>query len=133
MSRHDLLIIEKTKDIKSLYYRHATSNRNSSYPFISGDTYRAFADFIFDETQEDNLAFVKYGDIVFVKADMLHYFFDQPYKSIKNPFILITHNSDFFAPSDHRDRLEDKKIIAWYASNPDLRNHSKLFPIPIGL
>lgn len=133
MFHHNILIYEKNKNIKSLYYRHATSARNSSYPFISGDTFRAFADFVFDETRNDNLSSVKYGDIVFVKADMFHQFFSQPYESIKNPFILVTHNSDFYAPADFKNRLEDKKIIAWYASNPDIQNHLKLFPIPIGL
>jgi len=133
MSHHSTLINENNKNLELLYYRHATSKRNSSYPFISGDTFRAFADFIFDETRRDNLALVKYGDIVFVKTDMFGEFFAQPYQSIKNPFVLVTHNSDFFAPSGYRNRLEDKKIIAWYASNPDIRNHPKLIPIPIGL
>ena len=133
ISRYDLLINESEKDITSVYYRHATTARNSSYPFISGDTFRAFADFVFDETRQDNLESVKYGDSVFVKADMFPQFFSRPYESIKNPFVLITHNSDFPAPSYFRKRLEDKKIIAWYASNPDIRQHSKLFPIPIGL
>jgi hypothetical protein len=133
MSRYDLLINENEKDIRSVYYRHATAARNTSYPFISGDTYRAFADFVFDETRQDNLQSVKYGDSVFVKADMFPQFFSQPYESIKHPFVLITHNSDFSAPGNFRARLEDKKIIAWYAINLDIRQHSKLFPIPIGL
>jgi hypothetical protein len=133
MIRHDLLMIESKKDLYSLYYRQATSARNSSYPFISGDTYRAFADYVFDETRRDNLALVRYGDIIFVKADVIHEFFNGPYRSINNSFILITHNSDNSVPTDQKSRLGDKKILAWYASNPDIRNHSKLFPIPIGL
>jgi hypothetical protein len=133
ISRHSLLINETNKTIMRLYYRHATSERNSSYPFISGDTFRAFADFVFDETRQDNLTSVKYGDIVFVKADMFHQFFGKPYESITNFFVLVTHNSDFYAPNSFRSRLEDKKIIAWYGSNPDVRNHAKFFPIPIGL
>ncbi len=133
MSHYDLLINESEKDIRSIYYRHATTARNTSYPFISGDTYRAFADYVFDETRQDSLESVKYGDSVFVKADMFPQFFSRPYESIKNPFVLITHNSDFHAPSNFKARLEDKKIIAWYASNPDIRQHSKLIPIPIGL
>ncbi len=133
ISRHNLLINETNQTIVQLYYRHATTERNSSYPFISGDTFRAFADFVFDETRQDNLASVKYGDIVFVKADMFHQFFQQPYQSITNFFVLVTHNSDFYAPAGFKSKLEDKKIIAWYASNPDLGNHAKFFPIPIGL
>ncbi|CAF4973383.1 unnamed protein product [Rotaria sp. Silwood1] len=127
------LINENNTSITSVYYRHAISRRNSSYPFISGDTFRAFADYIFDETRQDNLESVKYGDIVFVKADMLKKFFLYSYSAIKNPFILISHNSDASAPLEYENKLRDKQIIVWYASNPSIRNHSKLFPIPIGL
>ena len=75
MSHHYFLINENNRNLTALYYRHVTSVRNSSYPFISGDTFRAFADYIFDETREDNLKSVKYGDIVFVKADKLDQIF----------------------------------------------------------
>ena len=133
VSQHRLLIDEGGRNISSSYYRHATSYRNSSYPFISGDTFRAFSDYIFDEGRRDNLQSVRYGDIVFVKADMFHQFFGGPYKSINNYFVLVTHNSDASAPREYASKLEDEKIIAWYASNPDIQNHSKVFPIPIGL
>jgi hypothetical protein len=133
MSRHCLLIEESSKNITSMYYRDVTAIRNSSYPFISGDTFRALADYLFDETRKDNLESVKYGDIVFVKGDLFRQFFSGPYQSINNPFVLITHNTDNYAPDQHRSRLKDEKLIAWYASNPDVRDHPKLFPIPIGL
>ncbi len=116
-----------------LYYRHATSARNSSYPYISGDTFRAFSDYIYDETKHDDLTLVKYGDIVFVKADMLSNFFSSPFNSIKNPFVLITHNSDYSAPNRYETHLSNSKILMWYASNPSKQNHLKLSPIPIGL
>ena len=58
-----------------MYYRHATSARNSSYPYISGDTFRAFADYIYDETRLDNMTSVHYGAVVFVKTDRLSKFF----------------------------------------------------------
>jgi hypothetical protein len=117
----------------SAYYRHATSSRNSSYPFISGDTFRAFSDYIYDETREDNLASVQYGDVIFVKADVLSKFFSSAFKSIPKPFVLITHNSDKSAPAQFKEHLSNSKIIMWYASNPSLQNHQKLSPIPIGL
>ena len=133
ISHHHLLINESNKNITSLYYRRVTSERNSSYPFISGDTFRALADYVYDETRQDNLQAVKYGDIVFVKADMFQMFFDRAYRSINNSFVLVSHNSDFSAPVQYKNKLEENKILAWYASNPSIRNHSKLFPIPIGL
>ena len=132
-NRDTCFISEKNRDIRSTYYRHATDERNTSYPLISGDTYRAFANFVFDETRQDDLRGVRFGDSVFVKADMFDQFFGQPYQSIEHPFVLITHNSDFYAPRDFKNKLEDKKILVWYASNPDIPKHPKLVPIPIGL
>lgn len=123
---------EPKENITALYYRHVIGARNSSYPYISGDTYRSMADFVFDETKIDSLASVKSGDIVFLKGDMLDKFFGQPYESISQPFVLVSHNSDFYVPKDYAKYLDEKKILAWYGSNPDQRNHPKLIPIPIG-
>jgi hypothetical protein len=117
----------------SLYYRHALPGRNSSYPYISGDTFRAFSDYVYDETRQHNLTSVKYGDIIFVKTDMLPRFFRSSFKSIQKPFILVTHNSDLSAPNEHAVHLLNPKILRWYASNPNIQNRSKLSPIPIGL
>lgn len=127
-------LLTNESNISSLYYRHTVlhRNRNSSYPFITGDTFRGLADHVFDDTMKDKLEFVKYGDSVFVKADMFSQFFHKGYTLIKKPFVLISHNSDYSAPHYNARYLNDEKIIAWYTSNPDVGNHSKLFPIPLG-
>lgn len=117
----------------SLYYRQTTSDRNSSYPYLSGDTLRAFSDYIYDEERQDNLSSVIYGDIVFVKTDLLSEFFSAPFNSIQKPFVLITHNSDQLSPGKYGEQLSDPKILNWFGSNPSERNHAKLSPIPIGL
>jgi hypothetical protein len=116
-----------------LYYRQVISGRNSSYPYISGDTFRGFSDYVLDETRQDNLSSIKYGDVVFVKADMLSLLFNPLFTSIRNPFVLITHNSDVSAPMAYKKYLSHSKILMWYASNPSEENHRKLTPIPIGL
>ncbi|CAF0788612.1 unnamed protein product [Adineta steineri] len=116
-----------------LYYHHATSGRNSSYPFISGDTFRAFSDYVYDETRTDNLSSVKYGEIVFVKTDMLSNFFTSSFESIREPFVLISHNSDYSAPGRYEKYLSDPKVLHWYASNLNVKNLQKISPIPIGL
>ncbi|CAF1166259.1 unnamed protein product [Rotaria sordida] len=131
---YDLLSNKKSNSNEiALYYRHATSSRNSSYPYISGDTFRAFSDYIYDETRQDRLNLVKYGQIVFVKADMLGKFFGSPFNSIKKPFVLVTHNSDQSAPDKYGAYLLNPKLLIWYASNPSVENHQKLSPIPIGI
>jgi hypothetical protein len=133
LTYHNLIINETDKNITAVYYRHAKFPRNSSYPFISCDTFREFADYIYDETRMDNLTPLKYGDIVFIKTDQLSQFFNGPFKSINNSFVLVTHNSDYPVPGRYIDKLADKKILAWYATNADRRSASKLYPVPAGL
>ncbi|UJR30616.1 hypothetical protein I4U23_018141 [Adineta vaga] len=130
---HRLIINETNENIKALYYYNVNKERNSSYPFISGDTFRAMADHVLDEIRNDTLTSINYGDIIFVKGDSFYKFFFGPFRYIKKPFVLVSHNSDRSAPAEHRSRLKDHRILAWYASNPGLSNVEKLFPIPIGL
>ena len=128
-----LLAIEMTSSNISHYYRHVVGVRNSSYPLISGDTFRCMADYVYDETRIDHLSAVQYGEIVFVKGDILGKFFGNLFKSIKNPFVLVTHNSDHPVTDAYRKYLNDSRLLQWYASNPYIQDHRKLSPIPIGL
>ena len=125
--------IESKSTNTTFYYRHATEQRNSSYPFISGDTFRAFSTYVFDETKWDKMSDLKFGDVVFLKGDLMKKFFDHHFRSITQEFILVTHNSDVGAPGKYENYLNEPKILHWFASNPTLKNHSKLSPIPIGL
>lgn len=124
----------------TIYFRQATAKRNSSYPFISGDTFRAFADHVFDETTDPNRWHhhtwkIQRGDIVFLSGEhemMKTFFSNATFNQIRNPFTLVTHNSDASAPSSaYRWVLNDERILSWFASNPDYIHH-KLNPIPIG-
>lgn len=123
------------------FFRHATSQRNSSYPFVSGDTFRALADHIFDETTEvdkwaDRMWEIGRGDIVFLQSEkeMLQRFFsNNTFARILQPFVLVTHNSDASVPpKEYSWVLEDQRVLAWFTQNPNME-HKKLFPIPIGV
>lgn len=118
-------------------FLHATTARPSSYPYITGDTIRAFADHVFDETTDvsawSHKAFdIEAGDVVFLKTDFMDEFFTSTFPRIKNGFVLATHNSDFPAPSQYASFLDDARLLAWYALNPDTV-HPKLVPVPISL
>lgn len=108
-------------------------SRLSSYPYISGDTFRAFSDHIFDET---NIPFdvkkIGHGDIVFVRNDALKLFFSHYHDKIPHQYILVTHNNDYPNPGPFAHYLDDPKIIKWFAENGDCV-HEKLVHIPIGL
>jgi hypothetical protein len=112
----------------------APPGREPSTPFISGDTFRFFADFVFDEVDESlDPMHVKKGSTVFVKTDYLNAFFEKVHPKIQEPYILITHNSDDAAPGPFSSHLNDPNIIAWFAQNYDGFPHPKIHPIPIGL
>ncbi len=108
--------------------------RASSEPYISGDSFRALANHICDETDTSfEPRNVKTGDIIFVKTDNLGQFFTEKHPYIANKYILISHNSDYGAPGDYAHFLDDATIIMWFGQNPTINNHPKFMPIPIGL
>jgi hypothetical protein len=111
-------------------------NRNTSFPYVSGDTFRAYADFVIDETNLGNhfpAKKVKPGNTIFLKVDYLEHFFKKIHPKIRSRYILITHNGDRGAPGAFADMLDDDKLIAWFGQNTDTCVHPKLHPIPIGI
>src|SRR5437870_1106145 len=65
-----------------------TGSRESSAPYISGDTFRAFCDFIIDEKESSFYpAHVKDGDIIFVKTDFVDFFFTNIHPHIYQRYI----------------------------------------------
>ncbi|GBG00400.1 hypothetical protein Rsub_13337 [Raphidocelis subcapitata] len=113
-------------------------NRPPSTPFVSGDTLRAMATWVLDETSAliDTLnpGAVAAGDVVFLKTDYLDRFFVRLHPAITTPYILITHNSDYPAPGAHRARLDDPQLAVWFAQNCECdQPHPKLRAVPIGL
>ena len=125
-------------------FAQAASYRPSSYPFISGDTFRSIANHIVDETKQTlNPNHVKPYDIIFLKTDYVPVFFKYMHPQITAQYILITHNSDYspiylrvgnqpWQGYDLSHYLDDPKLVIWFAQNIDYV-HPKLKPIPIGI
>lgn len=110
------------------------ASRLSSFPYLSGDSFRAVADHIFDETDRSlNPKNVREKDIIFLKTDYMEQFFSTIHPHIKNKYILITHNSDYGAPGAYHQFLNDDKLIKWLGMNPTISYHEKFIPIPIGI
>lgn len=126
--------------LNAFIFPRESSRRISSYPFISGDTFRKFCNHIFDETDTPFIAKnVMQADTIFINGeiledgvDVLQKFFTEQHPQIQHKYILITHNTDRSLPGKFGDYLNDEKIIAWFSQNID-RKHHKLFGIPIGL
>jgi hypothetical protein len=131
-----------------LFFVSITSavQRPSSAPYVSGDSFRACADFIIDfkiyghpdrdEIDRYGGPFmpdkVQCGDVIFVNNEFLSYFFEKYHQRIPQPYILLTHNGDYNLPGKYAHYLDDPKIIAWFGDMV-IEGHSKLHPIPVGI
>lgn len=108
--------------------------REPQIPFISGDAFRYYADYVFDELDSSlHPASIHPHSTIFVKTDMLGLFFEKVHPHIPCRYILITHNSDAPCPGSYVNYLEDEKLIAWFGQNYDGFPHPKMHPIPIGI
>ena len=133
---HVFYINPKRKLIRRLSYRsiHIDPSfmRLSSEPYISGDSFRKFADHIFDETSSIKPGEVKDNDVVFLNTGLKNIYFSEYHNLINSKYILLTHNSD---ESINKEDLKylDEKIIHWFAMKLNIRMNDKLTPLPAGL
>jgi len=114
-----------------------SKERSSSEPYVSGDTFRKFCNFIVDETDTPfEPSQVKNGNTIFVSTEPLSNlkkFFEEYHPKINAQYILITHNGDRNMPGEFFKYLDDEKIFVWLTQDMDLKYHKKMIPIPIGL
>ena len=89
-------------------------------------TFNALADHVYNHSavHEDPIRTesVKCGEIIWVKTDYINDFLKNLHKKIKNPYVLITHDSDYSVGDQHQlNYLNDSKIIMWFAQNINSR------------
>ena len=112
--------------------------RPSSYPFLTGDTLRWRAQWIYDEEFSGvklgwTAADVRRGDLVFVKTDLVQRFLADVHDNISAPYVLVTHNGAAQIPfSAYRRALDSRQLIVWFAQNADSRVHRKIRALPLG-
>jgi hypothetical protein len=99
----------------------------SSKPFLSGDTFRKFATFVYTGGK---LNLTK-PEIIYLRSKYLKKFM-KSVKKIKKSFILISHNGDDLVDSCYKHIANHPLLIKWYAAN-SIYKHSKVTPIPLGL
>src|SRR5690348_8272692 len=111
--------------------------RVSSYPYLSGDTWRFFCDWTLSDQEGFDPKKVRRGDTIFVEYNSLKKFSRKYLRKIEEKFILITPNcengSDSPLPGIFAPLLENKKIAAWFLQNIDCPPSKRVIPIPIGL
>jgi len=109
-------------------------NRHPNNYCVSGDSFRSYCDFAYDELDRSlDPSSVKPGNVIFVKTDFLGEFFQKIHPKINSKYIIVSHNSDYGAPGNFKAYLDDEKLVAWFAQNVDGYVHKKLHPIPIGI
>ena len=108
------------------------SKRHSHYPVITGDTFRAACDFIFDETRLSlDTHEVKPGDTIFVGMRYINYFFNKVFPHIEKPFILVTANGNGTIDQRYLQYVQNPKLYAWFGRNITLK-HPKICLFPLG-
>lgn len=103
----------------------------SSWPYLSGDSFRLLANHVLDERSSFLPSQVEEGNIVFVGFSRLKYFFEKVHPGILHPYILVTHNGDVTIDKTWI-KFVDSKIIHWFSQNVII-NDKKVTPIPIGI
>lgn len=106
------------------------SLRPFSTPFLSGDTYRSFADL--EILQVDDIKKIKEGDVIFLSVENLDNFKNIMLSMINVKFSMITHHGDQSITSDYLGVANHPHLIDWFAQNNEL-DHLKITAIPIGL
>lgn len=107
--------------------------RFSSYPYISGDTFRKISDHILDDGEKFSPKNVKNGDIVFVQSNFIDFYFDKLNTKIKENHILISHNNFSPITEKYTNKLSDN-IFCWFAENLDINTETqKLQALPLGI
>mgnify|MGYP003352228546 CR=1 FL=1 len=86
------------------------NSRPSSYPVITGDSFRALANHIHDETGTFLFGGVAKGDIVFVSQSKSLSYLKEIHPNIIVPYILIVHNGDETFDSRYASLLDDNII-----------------------
>ncbi len=109
----------------------------SSYPYLSGDTWRLFCNWRLTKQETFSPLDVSLGDTICVEHGCLEDFATEYLPLILSEVILITPNigweGDDPKPGPFDDLLKSDKIAAWFLQNIDRKPGGKLIPIPIGL
>jgi len=117
--------------LRRLLNRRLNFNHPVSYPFLTMDGFRAFADFVYDQFSDFDPKSVKNGDVIFVRGGLLDEYFQKMHSRIESRYILLSGNEDFNVESRLSGYLDDK-IIHWFAQNL-LFYHEKASILPIGI
>jgi len=127
------LFIRYTSEVIKSFYK-TTHQYPTSYPFISGDSFRALCNKVWD-AEVSNCPFtihdIQNGDLLYIASNHIKQFFNFFNNQSSNSFILISGNDDTNIDSSII-QIMPSSLFHWFAQNV-LIKHNKITPIPIGL
>lgn len=129
-------VLKRIKQILKKFYMVKIRKyvRLSSYPYVSGDTFRKHSDFIYDEISFPKFENINSGDTLFVKTDYLNQFVDEHLDEIKEGITIIFHNSDQSFLEKHIENFTKKNITVFSQNlDIDIQNTKNIHPLPIGI
>lgn len=129
---------------------HRIMNHPGDYPFTTDMTFKKYADHTIDQTTayfDPDL--VKKGDTIYLTDWYIPWFVERVHPKIKDPYILISNDSDGWHPDSgtwfyddaygtpppvHATRtlLYDSKVAVWFCKNMVISRHPKIIQIPMG-
>jgi hypothetical protein len=118
--KHDeyLLILKKIINRCKKKINHYLRIRSSTYPYISGDTFREIADFIWENHNKNiNPKKIKAGDIIFCESDLVEDLDCQILSKISVSTILLLGNSDKNHQITNYIKFKHKNVFKIYAQN----------------
>lgn len=122
---------------KVIFSENNYLQRKSSYPYLSGDTLRFFADWRLSTYECFSPEKVQLGDTIFVEHNYLTIFEEEYIPKIQSPIVLLTHycesNSNIHLPMTYENLMKNKKIECWFTIHLDRQATEKTQPIPIGI
>jgi hypothetical protein len=114
--------------------------RNTSWPFLSEDSYRQWGDWLID-SPEYGCPFdpekVECGEVIVVKTDFLGPFLEKEHPRIRHPYVLVTAASDIAVPTfQARDFFRTKgrgNLYRWFGTQMSNDHPEDLMgPLPLG-
>ena len=107
--------------------------RPSSIPFVSGDTFRALADAVWEqENRRLEVEDIRHGSIIFCESELLPELKSRILNKVTVPFALILGNSDFNHGKELEDLIAQTSVTTVWAQNMTCEVN-RVKPIPIGL
>ena len=109
----------------------------SSYPYLTGDTFRQLGEVIVDKSEQGPFIVKKNGPLIVYamqtrRGEFLDRFFGQVMPALGQPFVLVTHNGMTPDWSKYEKYLESDQMLAWFGKNL-VYDHPKSHTLPLGV